>query len=119
MKKILVVDDDAHLREVMNLTLHSMGYQAITAANGNEGVEKAISESPDLILLDIMLPDVDGRQVARLLRQHPAFKDIPIIAITGSFDTRRSCLNAGCNDFMSKPFTPELLEEKLRALTRN
>jgi two-component system alkaline phosphatase synthesis response regulator PhoP len=117
MKTILVVDDNSTLLHLMSLTLQSMGYKPITAANGNEGVEKAIFDKPDLMLLDVMLPDMDGPQVAKILRHEPTTKDIPIIAISAAFGTsvRRACLTAGCNDFMLKPFTNELLGEKLRS----
>jgi len=117
MKTILLVDDNSTLRHLMSLTLESMGYKPITAANGNEGVEKAIFSKPDLMLLDVMLPDIDGPQVAKILRHEPATKDIPIIAISAAFraSVRQDCLTAGCNDFIVKPFTSELLGEKLRS----
>lgn len=116
MKKILVVDDDSDLRVFMSQTLDAMGYKAILAGNGNEAVEKAISEKPDLVLLDVELPDIDGPQIARILRADPVTKDIPIIAVSAEFGSwvRQSCLSAGCNDFIAKPFTYEVLEEKLR-----
>jgi CheY-like chemotaxis protein len=116
VKKILVVDDDSDLRVFMSQTLDSMGYKPILAANGNEAAEQAISEKPDLILLDVELPDTDGPQIAKSLRNHPVTKDIPIIAVSAEFGSsvRQSCLSAGCNDFIAKPFTYELLEEKLR-----
>jgi CheY-like chemotaxis protein len=117
VKTILVVDDNADLRKVISRILEVVGYNPISAANGNEGVEKAISEKPDLILLDAVLPDMDGPAAARLIRADLTSKDIPIIAMTGVFDSliRQSCLEAGCNDYLVKPFPYELLNQKLRA----
>ena len=117
MKTILVVDDNSTLRYLMSLTLQSMGYKPIMAANGTEGVERAIVDKPDLMLLDVMLPDINGPQVAEILRHKPVTKDIPIIAISAAFGSslRQACLTAGCNDFIPKPFTSELLGEKLRS----
>lgn len=105
----------------MSQTLDSMGYKPIMAKDGNEGIEKAIYDKPDLILLDVMLPDIDGPQVAKILRLHPVTKNIPIIAISAAFgsEVRQRCLSAGCNEFMAKPFTYTLLAEKLRAFTRS
>jgi CheY-like chemotaxis protein len=118
VKTILVVDDESDLRVVLCQTLESMGYDTIPAANGSEAAEKAISHQPDLMLLDVMLPDMDGPAVARMLRQNPVTKDLPIIAISAGFDPaiRRNCLAAGCDDFISKPFTYELLADRVRAL---
>ena len=119
MKKVLVVEDDSDLRVFISQALDSMGYKPIHAGDGNEAVERAVSDKPDLILLDVMLPAIDGPQAAKILRWHPVTKDIPIIAMSAEFGSwvRQKCLNAGCNDFIAKPFTYELLEEKLRAFT--
>lgn len=119
LNEILVVDDDPNFRELMNQTLESMGYKPITAANGNEGVEKAIFYKPDLVLLDVMLPDIDGPQVANILRDDPATKNIPIVGMSAAFgfSVRQSYIKVGFTDFIAKPFTYEVLEEKLRAFT--
>jgi two-component system alkaline phosphatase synthesis response regulator PhoP len=94
-----------------------MGFEPITAENGKEGVERALAEKPDLVLLDILMPVMDGLETVRTLRANSATKDIPILAETAlSRQTDlNSCLQAGCNDYLVKPFTYKDLEEKLRS----
>jgi two-component system, cell cycle response regulator DivK len=118
MKKILIVEDHPHMRRLLMLELSLMGFEIITANNGREGVEKALAERPDLILLDFMLPEMDGWEAARSLRACPETKDIPIVAETALFrqPDLNSCLQAGCDDYLVKPFTYKDLEKKLRAL---
>ncbi len=118
MKRVLVVEDHPDMRKLLSLELELMGFEPITARDGKEGIDKALSEKPHLVLLDIFMPDMDGRDVARTLRANPATKDIPIVAET-ALSTRRdldSCLKAGCDDCLVKPFTYKDLEEKLHAL---
>jgi CheY-like chemotaxis protein len=117
MKKILIVEDHPDMRHLLSLELALMGFETITAQNGREGFEKAVSEKPDLVLLDIMMPEMDGREAARRLRAHPETKDIPIVAETALSrePELNSCLEAGCNDYLVKPFTLTDLEKKLRA----
>lgn len=93
-----------------------MGFEAIAAGNGKEALEKAIAEKPNLVLLDILMPDMDGRETARLLRANPETREIPILAETALSRPRdlSSCLEAGCNDYLVKPFTFKDLQEKLR-----
>jgi len=116
MKKVLVVEDNPDMRKLLSIELELMGFEPITAAGGKEGIEKAISEKPDLVLLDILMPDMDGRDTARILRRNAETKDIPIIAETALSDRRdlNTCLDAGCNDYLVKPFSYKDLEEKLR-----
>ena len=118
MKKILIVDDNAPLHEIMRKMLELMGYDSTGAATGEEGLSKAVSERPDLVLLDIGLPDIEGREVARRLRSDPATKHIPIIAFTAMFDLSlgKSCVEMGCDDFLVKPVTHQVLQAKLKAL---
>ena len=118
MKKVLVVEDHPDMRKLLSLELELMGFEPITARGGKEGVEKALSEKPHLVLLDICMPDMDGRDVARILRARPETKDIPIVAETALSNQRdlNSCLQAGCDDCLVKPFTYKDLEEKLHAL---
>ena len=116
MKKILIVDDNADMRELITLWLRANGFRAITAKNGCEAIDKAVSEKPDLVLLDIMMPVMDGRETVRILRSQPETKDIPVVAATAltSSSDLESCLEAGCDDYIVKPFTYDGLEEKLR-----
>ena len=117
MKIILVVEDHPDMRKLLSLELELMGFKPITARGGKEGVEKALSEKPHLVLLDICMPDMDGRDAARILRADPKTKDIPIVAETALSNQRdlNSCLQAGCDDYLVKPFTYKELEKKLHA----
>lgn len=118
MKKVLIVEDHADMRELLSWQIELMGFVAITAKHGKEGVEKALSEKPHLVLMDIMMPGMDGRQTARALRENPETRDIPILAATALFrdSDLKSCLEAGCNAYIVKPFTFQELQAKLREL---
>jgi CheY-like chemotaxis protein len=122
MAKILIVDDNPDVREVLRCQLKTLGYLVISAENGLVAIEKAIAEQPDLILMDIMMPEMDGWQASRAVRSNPDIKDIPILAATAM--SRRAdlnaCLEAGCNGYIVKPFTMLELEQKIGELiTRN
>lgn len=118
MKKVLIVEDHADMRELLTWQIELMGFVPITAKHGREGVDKAIAERPHLILMDIMMPGMDGWEAARALRANPATKDIPILAATALFrdSDLKSCLEAGCNGYLVKPFTFQELQGKLREL---
>ena len=116
MKKILIVEDHADMRELLAWQVELTGFVPITAKLAKAGVEKAIAEKPDLILMDVMMPGMDGREAVRQLRAHPETKDIPILAATALFRTTdlKTCLDAGCNGYIVKPFTFQELQVKLR-----
>ena len=116
MKKILIVEDHADMRELLTWQIELMGLLPIPAKHGKEGVEKAIAEQPDLILMDIMMPGMDGWAAARELRANPETKNIPILAATALFrdSDLKSCLDAGCNAYIVKPFTFQELQGKVR-----
>lgn len=118
MKKVLIVEDHADMRELLTWQIELMGFVPITAKHGREGVDKAIAERPHLILMDIMMPGMDGWEAARALRANPETKDIPILAATALFrdSDLKSCLEAGCNGYLVKPFTFQELQGKLREL---
>ena len=105
-KKILVADDIAMNREIMRDALESCGYVVMEARDGGEAIREAYSGKPDLILLDIDMPVLDGFAVARRLRQDEHFGETPIIAITGlsSREDRERAFDAGFNSFLRKPF---------------
>ena len=115
-KKILIVEDHADMRELLTWQIELMGFLPIPAKHGKEGVEKAVAEQPNLILLDIMMPGMDGWEAARTLRANPETKDIPILAATALFrdSDLKSCLDAGCNGYIVKPFTFQELQGKVR-----
>src|ERR1051325_9610320 len=118
MKKILVVEDHTDMRELLVWQIELMGFSAISAKHGQEAVEKAQSEKPALILMDIMMPSMDGWEAARALRAEPETREIPILAATALFrdSDLKSCLEAGCNGYIVKPFTFPELEAKVREL---
>ncbi len=100
MKKALIVEDHPDLLDALARQLKRLGFAVISADNGMGGVEKAITEKPDLILMDIMMPGMDGREATRRIRFNPETKDFPILAITSLFreSELRGCIEAGCND---------------------
>ena len=116
MKKVLIVEDHADMRELLSWQVELMGFVPVPAKHGQEGVEKALTEKPQLILLDIMMPGMDGCEAARLLRAHPDTQNIPILATTALFRDAdlKNCLEAGCNGYIVKPFTFQELQVKLR-----
>ncbi len=118
MKKVLIVEDHADMRELLSWQVELMGFMPIPAKHGKEGVNKAISERPSLILMDIMMPGMDGWEAARALRANPETKDIPILAATALFrdSDLKNCLDSGCNSYIVKPFTFQELQGKLREL---
>lgn len=117
-KKILVVDDEKDLVETLSFRLESAGYQVVTAGDGQEGLEKAREEKPDIILLDVMMPKMDGYQVCRMLKFDEEFKDTPVIMLTarGQDQDRETGKNVGANDYVTKPFEAKDLLEKIGKL---
>ncbi len=116
MNKIVVAEDHGDMRELLAWEVERLGFSAIPVKNGKEAVEKATEEKPLLILMDIMMPEMDGREAARAIRSNPETRDIPIIAETVLFrdSDLQSCIEAGCNDYLVKPFTLRQLREKLQ-----
>jgi two-component system alkaline phosphatase synthesis response regulator PhoP len=117
-KKILVVDDNKHLLGLLRLNLKGEGYSIATAANGIDAIQKAVSLAPDLILLDLLLPGLDGFVVCETLRKHPVTASTPIIIMTGMSGqfTRFAGFESGGTDFITKPVTPKALLSKIRDL---
>ena len=118
MKKILIIEDHGDMRELLMWQIELMGFMPITAKRGREGVEIALSEKPELIIMDIMMPGMDGWEAAREIRAHADTKDIPILAATALFrdSDLKTCLEAGCNGYIVKPFTFQELQGKVREL---
>lgn len=118
MTRVLLVDDNADMRYVLRAQIESMGYSAIAAQGGKEAIGIATSENPDLILMDIMMPEMDGWETTRILRANPATQNIPILAITALFQRShlQTCIDVGCNDYLVKPFTWEELRGRIKTL---
>lgn len=118
MNKILIIEDHADMRELLTWQIELMGYAAVTAKQGREGLQKAQSENPRLIILDIMMPGMDGWEAARELKANAATKDIPILAATALFRDAdlQSCMASGCSSYIVKPFTFQELQGKVKEL---
>ena len=106
------------MRELLTWQVELMGFAALTAKQGSEGLQKAESERPHLIILDIMMPGMDGWQAARELKSNAVTQKIPILAATALFrDTDlKTCIDSGCNGFIVKPFTFQELQGKVKEL---
>jgi len=118
MPKILLVEDNEMNRDMLSRRLERRGYQVVVAVDGQEGVALAQSEAPDLILMDMSLPALDGWEASRQLKAAPATTSIPIIALTAHAmaDYREKALAAGCNDYDTKPIEMPRLLAKVEAL---
>ena len=115
MKKVLIVEDHPDLRKALRTQIELMGFTGITATNGKDGIETAMAEKPDLIMMDSNMPEMDGVEATKILRATTETKDIAIIAVTAMSDIQ-SCIEAGCNDYLVKPFPIEELRKKIHAL---
>ena len=117
MQKVLIVEDHPDMRDVLSRQIELMGLSPLAAKDGREAVELALKEKPELILMDIMLPQMDGREATRLIRANPETKNIPILAATCQFreEDLKTILEAGCNDFLVKPFSFKDLKGKVLA----
>jgi two-component system cell cycle response regulator DivK len=120
MKKVLIADDYPDMRELLGRQIESLGFLPILAENGKDVLEKAIREKPRLIMLDMIMPIMDGWQAVRSLRANPETKDIPILAATALFHQSdlNTCIEQGCNGYINKPFTMMELKKKVAELIR-
>ncbi len=116
MKKVLVIEDIETNLLLLRTILQKIGHQVIEARNGEDGVELAISQHPDLILMDIQLPGMDGYMATKLIQANETAKNIPIIAITSyaMVGDREKILAAGCTAYLEKPIDPESFIEEVR-----
>ncbi|MHA1474234.1 MAG: response regulator [Promethearchaeota archaeon] len=116
MKKVLVIEDNETNLYLMHTILQKLGFQVIDAQDGSSGVERAIAEKPDLILMDIQLPVLDGYGATRKIRANEETKDIPIIAITSyaMVGDKERILNAGCTAYIEKPIEPKSFIEEIK-----
>jgi len=118
--KILLVDDESDILEFLSYTLNKEGYQVLTAKNGHEAISIARSENPHLVLLDIMMPEMDGIETCKEIREISSLKDVPIAFLTARSEdyTQIAGFNAGADDYILKPIRPKILLSRIIALLR-
>jgi DNA-binding response OmpR family regulator len=118
-KRILVVDDEMQLVDMVKMRLEANGYSVISAYDGQDGLDKARKERPDLIILDLMLPKIDGYKVCRMLKFDEKYKNIPIILFTARAQQEDEKLGkeVGADAYITKPFEPQVLLDKIKSLT--
>ena len=116
--KVLVVDDDPSLLRALRLGLKARGHEVITAINGEQGISQTALASPDVVVLDLGLPDIDGLTVCRRIRQ---WSDVPIVVLsaTGTEDRKVAALDGGADDYVTKPFGMAELEARIRTAIRH
>ncbi len=119
--KILVIEDNEQNLYLTTFIMVKNGYQVIQARNGVEGIKKASQEKPDLIILDIQLPLLDGYEVVRRLKKNPETSNIPIIAVTSYAMTgdREKILDSGCSGYIEKPINPDTFLEQVKGHLQN
>ena len=119
-EKILVVDDEEDILELVRFNLDREGYAVVSALSGEKALEAAASESVDLIVLDLMLPGIDGLEVARRLKRNTDTKDIPIVMLTAKGEEADivTGLELGADDYVTKPFSPRILTARIKAVMR-
>lgn len=118
--KILLVDDEPDILEIVSYNLSNEGYQVFTAENGIEAVKKAKKELPQLVILDVMMPEMDGIEACELIRKDPNLKDVVITFLTarGEDYSQLAGFDAGADDYITKPIKPKVLISKVKALLR-
>ena len=119
-RKILIADDEPDIVEILKYNLQNGGYEVFTAVDGDDAVEKAKQTTPDLVVLDIMMPKKTGVEVCEILRAQPQFKDTLIMFLTALSDeaTQIKGLTTGADDYISKPISPNVFTSKVQSLLR-
>jgi DNA-binding response OmpR family regulator len=117
-KSVLIIDDEPSLLQILAARLRYAGYEVYTAHNGAEGLKKAQAVSPNLILLDIMMPDMDGFAVLLRLKKNRRTRSAPVVMLTSRSETETidRAVNMGAEDYIVKPFTPAVLMDKINRL---
>ena len=113
--KILVVDDEINITQILEFSIGAEGYEVLTALNGEDAVDKARRELPDLIILDVMMPKIDGYEACRILKANPLTKNIPVILLTakGREIDKKLGYEVGAADYIVKPFSPNKLIDRI------
>lgn len=117
-EKILVVDDEQEIRNLLDHFLKDQGYEVVLASDGNQALKLAAEENPQVIILDIKMPGLDGLEVCKLLKDKEQTRLIPIIVITGFEDNKMEALNRGADDFVNKPFDMAEIAVRVKSALR-
>jgi two-component system, OmpR family, alkaline phosphatase synthesis response regulator PhoP len=118
--KIGIIDDESDIREILEFNLKKDGYETFTAENGKIGIQKCIEEKPDLIILDVMMPEMDGMEVCEILRKTPGQENLLICFLTARNEdySQIAGLDAGADDYIAKPIKPKVLLSRINAILR-
>lgn len=114
--RILIAEDHIHSQDALRILLEAARYRVLVASDGQAAMAVAMQEIPDLILMDVMMPELDGLEVTRRLRMHQTTREIPIIAVTAMEGGHHLALEAGANDFLPKPIDTRALLQKIQGL---
>ncbi len=119
--RVLVVDDEPDIAGLVKVILEKEGYQVVTASGGEEGLQKAETDRPDLILIDVVMPDKNGLEVCKILKSESKTENIPIVVFTvlGGDANRKLAVEAGCDGYLTKPFNAEDLLAKVKKHLRS
>ena len=118
MAKILIAEDERDIRDLIAFTLRFAGYEVAAAANGEEAVQLAPRENPDLILMDVRMPRMTGYEACRILKANPDLKDIPIVFLSakGQESEIQTGMEVGAEEYLLKPFAPDQLTDRVKAI---
>jgi len=118
MTKILIAEDEPDIRDLVAFTLRFAGYEVVTGTNGEEAVQIAKKESPDLILLDVRMPRMTGYEACKHIKADTSLKDVPIVFLSakGQESEIQSGMEAGAEEYLLKPFAPDQLTERVRTI---
>jgi CheY-like chemotaxis protein len=118
MARVLVIDDDDSLLQVMGLMVKRAGHEVTTRNNVRAGLETAFAEQPDLVIVDVMMPELNGYQVCRVLRTNPRTKHIPLMVLTALYghEFEQDAISSGADAYVTKPVTMEILREEVAKL---
>jgi DNA-binding response OmpR family regulator len=118
MAKILIAEDEPDIRDLVAFTLRFAGYEVVAASNGEEAVDLAPRENPDLILMDVRMPRMTGYDACRMMKANPDLKDIPVVFLSakGQESEIQTGLDAGAEEYLLKPFAPDQLTDRVRAI---
>lgn len=116
--KILVVDDEVYIVHILDFSLGMEGYEVVTALDGEQALAKVKSDKPDLIVLDIMMPKLDGYETCKILKSAPETKNIPVILLSakGRNVDQKMGFQVGADDYITKPFSPRKLVERIKLI---